>query len=230
MSAPVARPRSQSGTTSTPGRSASVARSSARPARSSSGPMASGAGICSGRRSGPATRSRIRAVDVEHVEAERHAGEPLGLGDELLGQHRRGDDVEDVDPLQRHGPLAAELTRGQRRVGVRRRSRRRRLRGSRRAGCRGRGSGGRGSSGRRRRPPRCPRRASPPTGRAGAGRRRRSARGSGACPLAGPVRVRTRVDLGGRASPSSVPDRRPGLGTERPGPRPNSRCGAPIRA
>ena len=59
----------------------------------------------------------MRAVDVEDVERERHVRDPLRLGHELLGEHRRRDHVEDVDALERHRALAAQPARRQRLLG-----------------------------------------------------------------------------------------------------------------
>ena len=82
-----------------------------------------------GKRIRPGHAQQVRAVDVEHVERERHGGDALRLGHELVGQQRRRDDVEHVDRLQRHGTLATEATRGQRMLDARSRRRRRIRRG-----------------------------------------------------------------------------------------------------
>jgi hypothetical protein len=53
------------------------------------------------------------AVDVDDVEGEGDAGDPLGLGDELLGKQRRGNGVQNLDGIERDRLLAAELSRRQ---------------------------------------------------------------------------------------------------------------------
>ena len=51
-------------------------------------------------------------VDVDHVERDGDARDPLGLGDELLGKHGWRNHIEGVDGLDGNRPLPAEPTRG----------------------------------------------------------------------------------------------------------------------
>jgi hypothetical protein len=56
-------------------------------------------------------RPRLPApLPALEVAREQDAGDALGLGDQLLGEHRRGDDVEDMDALERHWAVACEAS------------------------------------------------------------------------------------------------------------------------
>jgi hypothetical protein len=59
---------------------------------------------------------QVGPVDVDHVERDGDLCDPLGLGDQLLGKHGSGHDVEGVDRLDRNRLLPAESTRGEKLV------------------------------------------------------------------------------------------------------------------
>ena len=182
---PVARPRSQSGTTSTPRRCASPARSSARPAESSSGPIASGTSIRSGRRSGPATRSRCEPSMSTTYSASGTSAMRCASATSWSGSREGATTSKTWIPSSSTGLVSSEPTGGQRLVGG--------LRGRGRPvppdrleqGRRGRGSAGRAWTGTRRRPPRCPRSQAWATARAGGGSPRGSCSASAPCSRAG---------------------------------------------
>jgi hypothetical protein len=59
------------------------------------------------------------AVDVDEVEGDGRAiGEPLGLGDDLLGDEVRGHRVEDLGDVERSGIAPRELAGGPERVAL----------------------------------------------------------------------------------------------------------------
>ena len=153
------------------------------PAESSSGPIASGTSIRSGRRSGPATRSRCEPSMSTTYSAQRDLGDPLRLRHELLGQHRRAPRRRRRGcPRASTGPSRPSRPGGSGCSAVSAVGREAPRSGRRRRGRRGRGSAGRASSGTRRPPPRYRPSAPRATARAGGGSPRRSSAGSGACP------------------------------------------------
>ena len=65
----------------------------------------------------PGHVQQMRAVDVEHVQRHRNLGDALRLGHQLLGQHRRRHDVEDVDGIEADRPVATQPSDWQRAAG-----------------------------------------------------------------------------------------------------------------
>lgn len=59
----------------------------------------------------------MRAVDVEHVEAKGNSGDPLRLGDELLGEKGRGNGIQHLYGIEGDRLLTPELTRRQQVLG-----------------------------------------------------------------------------------------------------------------
>jgi hypothetical protein len=50
----------------------------------------------------------MRPVDIDYVERQRPSGESLCFSNELFGQHGRGDEIENVDRVQRDRTLATQ--------------------------------------------------------------------------------------------------------------------------
>ena len=61
-----------------------------------------------------ADAQQVGTIDVDHVQRERNLGDPLRFRHELIGEHGRSHDIEDMNPLERHRALASEPSRGQR--------------------------------------------------------------------------------------------------------------------
>jgi hypothetical protein len=56
----------------------------------------------------------VRTIDIDDVERQRDAGEPLRLGDQLLGQKGRRHRVENMDRVKRDRPRAPQPARRER--------------------------------------------------------------------------------------------------------------------
>jgi hypothetical protein len=67
---------------------------------------------------GASYAEQMRAVDVHDVQSQRSLRQPLGLGDELLGQDGGCDEVEDVDRIEWDRLLAPEGAGTQEAAGV----------------------------------------------------------------------------------------------------------------
>ena len=53
---------------------------------------------------------KTRTIDVDQVQRDRHPGDALGFGHQLLGDQMRRDRVEHLDRIQRQRPLTPELS------------------------------------------------------------------------------------------------------------------------
>ena len=68
----------------------------------------------------PRNPKQVGAIDIQDIERQGNPRDPLRLRDELLGKGSGRDHVEDLDRIEGHGALTAEVSGREHAVGLRR--------------------------------------------------------------------------------------------------------------